>query len=201
MRSAITILLAGFVTALSTLPAHAQEHGDVGITMGYPTAVGFLFHVTDGLAIRPEVSFTTATTDVTLTTSSSTVYGVGVSGLVYVKRWDALSTYVSPRYAYQHGSSTSTLDVNLPISLPISLPVTLPQIETTSTINQHTISGAFGAQFRLHEHFSAFGEVGAAYSILKTSTSLAAIPLPSGLSTPTSHSFGLRSSAGVIFYF
>ena len=196
MRTSITIVAAALLMIFSSARVRAQERGDVGITMGYPAAVGVLFHVSDSLAIRPEVSFSTTTTDITLTTSSSTLYGVGVSALIYVKRWDALGAYVVPRYSYQHGSSTSTIDLNLPVNLPIAL----PDVSTTSTTDQHSIGGAFGAQYRLHEHFSVFGETGAAFTIMKTSTSLS-IPLPDTRANPTGHSFALRSSAGVIFYF
>ena len=197
MRSSITIVAAAvFLTVFSTGRAGAQERGDVGITMGYPAAVGVLFHISDSLAIRPEASFTTASSDITLTSSSSTLYGVGISALLYVKRWDALRAYVVPRYAYQHGTSTSTLDLNLPVTLPINL----PDVETKTTIDQHSFGGAFGAQYALHAHFGVFGEVGGAYTISKTSSSLS-IPLPDSRSNPTGHSFALRSSAGVIFYF
>jgi hypothetical protein len=90
MRTSITIVTAAILTVFSSARVRAQERGDVGITMGDPAAVGVLFHVSDSLAIRPEVSFSTTTTDIPLTTSSSTLYGVGVSALIYVKRWDAL---------------------------------------------------------------------------------------------------------------
>jgi len=99
MRTSITIVAAALLMIFSSARVRAQERGDVGITMGYPAAVGVLFHVSDSLAIRPEVSFSTTTADITLTTSSSTLYGVGVSALIYVKRWDALGAYVVPRYS------------------------------------------------------------------------------------------------------
>ncbi len=188
-------VLATFLTLAPSI-AMAQESGRVGISMGYPTAVGVVWHLSDTIAVRPEVSFTTTTADVTLTNSSSTLYGVGVSGLFYVKRWDALRAYVSPRYTYQHGSSTSTLAINLPISIPIEL----PSIESGIRSSQHTISGSFGAQFQAHEHFGVFGELGAAYSTLKLSVDTL-VPQTGLNAGSTGHSFGVRSSAGVIFYF
>jgi hypothetical protein len=196
MRSTFVVPVTTALLILAPSLVRAQESGRVGISMGYPTAVGVVWHISDAIAVRPEVSFTTTTADVTLTTSSSTTYGVGVSGLFYVKRWDALRAYVSPRYTYQHGSSTSTLAINLPIALPIDL----PSIETTTRTAQHTISGSFGAQYLAHEHFAVFGELGAGYSTLKL-TADTSVPQTGLISNPTAHSFGVRSSAGVIFYF
>ena len=196
MRYTFAVPATAALLTLAPSIASAQESGRVGISMGYPTAVGVVWHMSDAIAVRPEVSFTTTTADVTLTTSSSTTYGVGVSGLFYVKRWDALRAYVSPRYSYQRGSSTSTLAINLPITLPIEL----PSIESTSRSAQHTISGSFGAQYLAHEHFGIFGEIGAGYSTLKLTVDAPASQ--TGLiSAPTGHSFGVRSGAGVIFYF
>src|SRR5207244_11930871 len=44
----------------------------------------------------------------TATTSDTWLAGVGISGLVYVGRYESLRTYVAPRIAY----SRSTLDSN-----------------------------------------------------------------------------------------
>ena len=43
--------------------AAAQEKGDNGITMGYPLSVGFVTHVSNRVALRPELQLTFASTD------------------------------------------------------------------------------------------------------------------------------------------
>lgn len=176
--------------------ALAQEGGQVGITMGYPTAVGVIWHLSDSVAIRPEVNVTTSTTNVSLSSTSATAYGVGVSALFYVKHWDALRAYVAPRYAYQHGSATSSIGIELPLPLPIDL----PSIQTSTTTSEHNFSGVVGAQYLLHRHFGVFGEVGAIYATVKsTYTSTPAVPVSEA--NPSSHAFGLRSAVGGILYF
>jgi hypothetical protein len=35
----------------------AHNVKSIGVTMGYPSSVGVLWHVTDGVALRPELSF------------------------------------------------------------------------------------------------------------------------------------------------
>src|SRR5215468_3899479 len=98
------LLLVGLLLVITASVANAQENGKVGVAMGYPGSVSVVWQVADGLAIRPELSFRSGHSDggssglstITSTTDSSSV-GVGVSALVYVKTWDALRAYVSPR--------------------------------------------------------------------------------------------------------
>ncbi len=47
-------LLAGaMVLAVTARPVAAQEAGDVGVTMGYPGAIGVVWHITDGSPCGP----------------------------------------------------------------------------------------------------------------------------------------------------
>src|SRR5262245_13190537 len=87
-------------------PAAAQEKGQVGLTMGAPAAVGIVWHVTDRVAVRPELVFSRVTNEVTetytvlivnqLQTQQTTrsimtsQIGAGVSGLFYVSKQDKL---------------------------------------------------------------------------------------------------------------
>jgi len=121
MRSRF-VVSSGFVAVLVMTvfgfgtPARAQEKGKVGLTMGYPSSVGIVYHLTDKIAIRPELNIAQASTETnvptlagvsvgTTTVSSSTwAIGTGVSGLFYVRQWDDLHLYVSPRWTYSHGS-------------------------------------------------------------------------------------------------
>jgi hypothetical protein len=195
MRATFRLLLSIVLALPWAAAASAQEAGRVGITMGYPTAVGVIWHLSDAIAVRPEVNVTTSTTNTTLSTTSATAYGVGVTGLFFFKRWDAVGAYLAPRYGYQHGSATTGLGVDLPLPLPIDL----SSLESGTTTSQHNFSGLVGAQFFAHRHFAVFGEVGATYS---TATTRFTVPLGvPALADEPSHAFGIRSSVGAVFYF
>lgn len=182
--------------------AGAQDRGQVGITMGYPASIGIIWHMTDGVALRPELSFarssSESTTTATLTTFPPGTYtttsqttsntswqvAVGVSALFYVGKWDALRTYVSPRIAYSRTSFTSSNSTITPLLGP------------SDTIgSSYFAAGSFGAQYSLAKRFGVFGEVGAGYTRGKTSSGTL------GRSESRTNSFGTRSGAGVILYF
>ena len=132
---------------VATVPsmARAQDVKKVGITMGYPAAVGVLWHVTDKVAIRPEIAFAGSST----TTSGSGVdisgdgwnIGTGVSAIFYLRKYDHLRTYVSPRFTYGHQSSSSTTS-----GLPISSGTSPTYSQTSETFGGF---GMFGAQYWL----------------------------------------------------
>src|SRR5262245_24581780 len=91
-------------------PAAAQARGKVGIVMGYPASIGVLWQATDRLAVRPDVTFATGSSDSTVTgdfsfrsASESWNAGLGLSLIVSVHRSDALRVYVSPQYAFGWG--------------------------------------------------------------------------------------------------
>src|SRR5687768_17028915 len=110
----ITMLVAADVHAQSTSPPAIpfQEPPDrVGITMGYPSHLGVVWELSDRFALRPELSFSVGTSEgsvggVAGTSSDSWTVGIGVSVLYYIAEWDALKTYVAPRFSYSRGTST-----------------------------------------------------------------------------------------------
>ena len=162
------VLCAALWVSCTASTLHAQERGQVGLTMGYPPAVGLMWQVTDLVALRPEISFTSSASDPTsipllgTTSNSSSTLGVGVSALFYFWKWDALRAYVAPRFTYSrlHGSSERTSQsISFP---PLSTVTTTTTTETTLTTESYV--GLFGAQYSLHKRFSAFGEVGFGYS-------------------------------------
>lgn len=169
-----------FILSLVALarPSSAQETGQVGLTMSFPAAVGIIWQATDGLAIRPDFTFSQSGSD-SLTTSSTSA-GVGVSALFYVRKWDNLRAYVSPRFGYQRSSFTFSGS---------------PSSPSTST---YSGSGSFGAEYQLHRRFAVFAETGLAYSRANvTDTTLApGFPLNS-----SSHTWGTRAGVGAILYF
>ena len=181
LRAAVLVLLVLFAT--QSAPALAQDKGDVGISMGYPAAVGVVFHLTDNVALRPEISFTRISSESDSAfgdvSADNYTYEIGISGLLYVGRWDKLRAYVTPGYAYRRtgGSNDSVF----------------PAVGST-TVSGHNFQGSFGAQYSLHEKFSMFGEAGLRYLAQQTRSTF------SNGGTDF-RSFGSRGAVGVIFYF
>lgn len=202
-------LMLGVAMVLSVgANALAQDAGQIGVTLGYPAAVGVIWHVTDNVAVRPEISFSTASAEIPainpgfslpglsadLGETSSTTVTAGVSGLFYFGKWDKLRAYVSPRYTYSRLTAESG-----------------STISTDARNSVYTVTGSFGAHYQLHRRFAVFGETGFGYNHSHTtSTSLLRLPvIPVGPVLPpvsqsvetNSHSWAIRTGAGVIFYF
>jgi hypothetical protein len=186
MKKGAAIFLVSCGTVLSLASAAvAQEKGDSGVTMGYPVAFGFVYHVTDRVALRPEVTLSRGSSDIEqpIGSSESTNWavGVGLSGLFYVGEWDRVRAYVSPRYSYSRAESTSSIFL-------------VDEQISTATTNSHLFSGSFGAQYSPHPRFSVFGEIGLGYSVQN---------IESGF-TPTrseTWTLSIRTGAGIVFYF
>jgi hypothetical protein len=181
------VVCSALIAAFPAL-AVAQEQHNVGITMGYPAAVGVLWHVSDKVAIRPELSFAGSSSETTTTPSDIEIegdgwtIGTGVSALFYLRKEDRLRTYVSPRFTYIHTSNTTTTT---------GLPVTNPEVESSS--NVVGFSGSFGAQYAVGDRFSIYGELGFAFS---HASSKASVTTTRG----SGNQWGLRSGVGVVFY-
>lgn len=195
MRERVLVVL--MMVATLAPPAAAQQAGDIGLTMGYPGAAGLVWHITDGLALRPDVSLAASTSDSQTTatglpagslssTNRSDGWGgtLGLSALVTVRTIDRLRLYLTPRVAYTHASSTSDTGFAGALS------------ELTATTKGVIASGAFGTQVNLHDRFALFGELGLQYTALTTTSDF-----PGSTSTTDSTSFGLRSAVGLTFYF
>lgn len=105
------LLLAALGLLIFPVLSRAQERGQVGLTMGFPTSAGFIWHATDGIAVRPEITFLQITSKAELTPPSESTettqrsVGVGASVLWYVGSFDDVRTYVSPRIVYNRATS------------------------------------------------------------------------------------------------
>ncbi len=173
-----------FAIMLVPCTALAQERGHTGLVMGFPTNIGFIWHATDTLAIRPEVAFTHASGE-----SESSVFGrsssgdsdslsVGASVLWYRGKIDNVRPYVAPRFNY--GWASSEISSNA----------------TPVESRAFSVSASFGAQYAPARRFSVFGEIGYGFS---RSTSEIDTPISSNKST--TKTWSPRSAVGVIFYF
>jgi len=127
--------------------AGAQDTRKIGITMGYPASVGIVWHATDSVAIRPAITFSQTSNEGTAGDFSS--FGLDLGALFYVKKYDDVRTYITPRFTYTHSSS----------SVPSTV---LPSGDLTSNMTGGV--GAFGAQFAPSPRFSVYGEVGIGFS-------------------------------------
>ena len=204
-----TTLVLATAMLLVASRARAQDTPKIGLTMGYPSAVGVLWQIGDRVAVRPELSLShvgdeASSLDVAgatqPTTDQSTVVGAGVSALFYFGARDSLRTYVSPRFSYARtaasaASGTSTSD---------------------TTISLYQVTGSFGAQYTLGRRFGVFGEIGAGYS--RTNTALSSVvtittgSVSNGVLTQVvrtqslssaahSNAVATRSGVGVIIFF
>jgi opacity protein-like surface antigen len=175
------------VAALVVAPAvaAAQDTKKVGMTIAYPASVGLLWHASDKVAIRPDFSFggsssETETPGFSLGSDGWNV-NVGISALFYLRTYDRLRTYVTPRFSYGHSSTTSDAS-------------DLIDAVRTTTSNIVGGSGSFGAQYGLGDRFSLFGEIGFAFTHATTESTVV-------VTEGTSNNWGLRSGIGVVVYF
>ena len=191
-------LMVSMLLLMMVRAAEAQENGQVGLVVGYPASAGVVWHLSERVAVRPEVTFSRSTSEQTsvplgpfqvTSTSSGDSWQVttGVSALVYVHRRDALRMYVSPRFAYSRTSSTNTNAIASPFGGTSTF---------ESKIAQYSGAGSFGVQYSLSRTFSVFGEIGAAYTRSETSSSLTVTR-----GEATTRSITTRSGVGVVVYF
>jgi hypothetical protein len=175
---------AGLVLAgLMTTPAAAQEKGAMGLTISAPSAVGVIWHVSERVAIRPEVSFSFSETDAesaNLSDVSSHSVTLAGSALFYLGRWDSLRTYAAPRFSYSWaGSSTGDSGRDLDASQ-----------------NAWGLAGSIGAQYNLGTRFAVFVEAGLMYSSSRIETPISIVNLER-----TTWAFGSRTAIGGTLYF
>ena len=116
----LLILAAGLLFAASGT-ASAQDSGKAGITIAYPASIGFIWHATDTVAIRPAFSFShnSAESASGSTESDGFAFGLDLGVLFYVKKYNNVRTYVSPRFRSSRSTSTG----------PTSSNTILPEVE------------------------------------------------------------------------
>lgn len=173
--------------AFAGTPAFAQQTQTptAGIVLGSGSSIGILWHASENMALRPEVSISKSTNDFTTVTSASSsttsttdtwTTGFGGSLLFYTAKWDNLRAYISPRLIYSRAKSTNSVSG-----------------ETTS--KSFSTSGSVGAQYGLGSRFAVYGEVGLAFAWTPDTTS------SSGTTKSSAHSIGTRSTIGGVWYF
>lgn len=189
-------LLTVAVLLCTSVPAAAQESGQVGLAMGYPASIGIIWHASDRVAIRPDFNVTRTSNESNsgfsagLKTDGWTL-GVGLSALFYTSKKDNLRTYFSPRFAY--GRTQTNSDPTRVFGAA--------SLSSETRSNSYQYAGSFGAQYSLSRRFSVYAEAGLAYShgdsTFRSTASFSGVA--TGKTTITS--FGTRTAVGVVFYF
>ena len=183
---------------LGSSNASAQESGQFGLTMGYPSAIGVAWHATSRVGIRADVNFLNSSSELEAgpllgdRETDSNSFGVGFAGLFYIARNDNVSTYFSPRFTY----SRATSEIEGPDVLFLSIPEGFPAIDldVRSESTSYTIAGSFGAQYSPIRRFSVFGELGLNYASQRSEISRT-------FAESEGSAFGVRSAVGVVLYF
>lgn len=188
MRVARMALPLALLLLLVGQPAAAQDAGQVGVTAGYPSVVGLVWHATDRVAFRAELSdFRTGSTESSTSSvgnsskSDNWTVGFAVSGLFYVARWDTLRVYASPRLAIARSSITSRA-------------VGFDALDSESTGTAYSLSGSLGAQYTPVRRLSFYAEAGLAVDTRHNESAVTHFETDS-------NSVGLRTAWGVVFYF
>lgn len=182
MSARVMIVIVGCLVVGLSARADAQEQRRIGITTGYPGAIGLQWHVADRVAVRPEISFSkTATSSDGIVDATTDFWslGTGVSVLFFSPVTDNLRTYVGPRFSYMrttgHGDASK------------------------STADSYSIAGTFGAHYQLGQRFAAFGELGLGYT--RQTGSLTTTIVSEVRTTNRGNSVSTRTGIGVILYF
>jgi hypothetical protein len=199
----VCVLLFGGVSVAS-----AQTVNRWGLVMGFPASAGLQWQMNDRLTLRSDAAFdwgsveqvsvsssvfingapvssTTRTTDFEHSTIS-----LGVSGLITVARREQLRLYVAPRIGWRrlHSTFSSESDVTGAVTIP-----GLDQSSATTT-NGLELAGTFGANYRLGDRFSIFGETGIGFTSPTSSSS-------SRSDSVTSYIIGSRAGVGAVVHF
>ena len=171
-RVALLLLLLTPVSAFAQQPQ--RDVSKIGLAVGN-NVVSIIWQPTERLAFRPDMNFATSNTTNSAIGSETSSFqsSPGFSALFYIGKWEALRTYVTPRYGYSRISSTNTNGAG---------------VSTTSVNSSHSVSGSLGAQYSMNPRFGVFGELGLNLGF-------------SSQGTISSHNSSLRSTIGGILFF
>jgi hypothetical protein len=174
------LVLASFLCGATAAPA--QDDPKIGLTMEVSTTVGVIWHVSNLIAIKSDIGFSSLTSDSERSATDSSGITTGVSARLYMLKRDGLRAYVSPGYFYSRTTQNSG-----------SSSLTFENRDSTNSF-----AGSFGVQYALHKKLALFGETGITYSH-STFTSTAALALLGSESSTVA--WRSKSGVGVIFYF
>lgn len=208
MRLTVPVICCALLLGSASLASAQAEHR-LGLVIGVPTAAGIQWQINDRIAVRGDADFNwnrveqfgasisfgggpggSSTTTMT-TRSRSSVASAGVSTLVTLSRREQLRLYLAPRLAWQTVRSSFTTDT---ISQFGGTSTGASTRSTSTVMNGVQVDGMFGANYRVGDRFSVYGETGLS---LTTPTASSSSPTDQ----VKSYSFGLRSNVGVVLHF
>ncbi len=192
------VVLSCFLVVVGAVPALAQGNRTVGLVMGTPVQVGLLWHATDRVAIRPDISFSWSSSDLdassvgdleysSSTTSSS--LSLGLTLLYYLGDDEGVRTYVAPRYRARRASTSTETELVIP-SIPNSV---VPDFDRRDSSVNHSGGVSFGASYAPGARLAIFGEVG--LDLMVSSG-----PQVGDIES-TSRTVGTTAGVGVVLYF
>jgi hypothetical protein len=191
------VLLSCVLVVVSAAPALAQGDRTVGLVMGIPVQVGLLWHATDRVALRPDVSFSWSSSDLgassvgdieySSSTSASNL-SLGLTLLYYLGDDDGVRTYVAPRYRVRRASTSTESAIVIP-----GIPDVLPDNDRRITQVNHSGGVSFGASYAPAARLAVFGEAGLEFAS-SSSPQLGEIE-------STSRAIGTTAGVGVVLYF
>jgi hypothetical protein len=188
--------------AFASSNASAQGRRQFGVTMGYPAAVGVVWHATERIGIKADVNFSLLSSEIDAgpflpeRETSTNSFGFGIAGLFYTGRSDNVSLYFSPRFAYTTTTSEVESDViAFSAAFPIQIPIPTRRLDFRTESSSYSVAGSFGAQYSPIRRFSVFGELGLNYTSQHSESPF------SVLSETDGSAFGVRSAIGIVLYF
>ena len=181
IRGSAVFAIGSLLVVAGTASAQDKK---VGLTMGYPSAFGVLWHVSDKVALRPELSLAGGSAKTNgsgfNSESDATTIATGISALFYLNTADKLRTYVSPRFTYSHATTEQDLSA-----------ITNSNAKTTT--NNTAGQGSFGAQYYVSNRFAVFGELGLGFGHTENSSNVTT-------TKGSAWAWGTRSAVGIVFY-
>lgn len=181
IRGSAILALGAVLLVAGTASAQDKK---VGLTMGYPSAFGVLWHVSNKVALRPELSLAGGSSKTNgsgfSSESDATTIATGISALFYLNTADNLRTYISPRFTYSHATTEQDLSS-----------ITTSNAKTTA--NNTAGQGSFGAQYYVSNRFAVFGELGVSFGHTENSSNVTT-------TKGTAWAWGTRSAVGIVFY-
>ena len=149
MRASVVLSICAAV-AFASSNASAQERRQFGVTMGFPAAVGVVWHATEKIGIKADVNFSLVSSEIDAgpflpeRETSTNSFGFGVAGLFYTGRSDNVSLYFSPRFAYTTTTSEVESDViAFSAAFPIQIPIPTQGLDFRTESSSYSVAGSF----------------------------------------------------------
>jgi len=192
-RRMVLLVLLFLLVAAS---GRAQEKGQAGISMGYPASIGFVWHLSDTFALRPDFAVSGSSTENSPSGSKSDnrAFAVGIGAIFYTGKWENLRAYVSPRFSYSRTTGSSSSSTTLSTGQSVST-------AGSNAANGYSANGLVGGQYSLSGRFSVFAEVGFGFTRNKTTATNTISAFGTSSNRATSNSWGTRAGVGAIIYF